>query len=135
MRGTMENYFGLAEQYTTQSEPEYCGPASLTMILNALNIDPNRQWKGYGSSLCFNLCLYSIWRWFTEEILHCTTSEAMKRGMTLEQITQLARCNGLHTMTFRPNYSFSYLKGDELTHSHDIHTHDSESCCNLSHHQ
>jgi len=41
MAGTMENYFGLAEQYTTQSEPEYCGPASLTMVLNALNIDPN----------------------------------------------------------------------------------------------
>lgn len=46
MQGSMENYFGLAEQYTTQSEPEYCGPASLTMVLNALNIDPNRQWKG-----------------------------------------------------------------------------------------
>ncbi len=45
-QGTMENYFGLAEQYTTQSEPEYCGPASLTMVLNALNIDPNRPWKG-----------------------------------------------------------------------------------------
>ena len=41
----MENYFGLAEQYTTQSEPEYCGPASLTMVLNALNIDPKRSIK------------------------------------------------------------------------------------------
>ena len=39
-------YDFMAEQYTTQSEPEYCGPASLTMVLNALNIDPNRQWKG-----------------------------------------------------------------------------------------
>jgi glutathione gamma-glutamylcysteinyltransferase len=91
--GTMENYFSLAEQYTTQSEPEYCGPASLIMVLNALNIDPNKPWKG-------------IWRWFSEEILHCTTSEVMKQGMTLEQITQLARCNGLHTMTFRPGGDF-----------------------------
>jgi glutathione gamma-glutamylcysteinyltransferase len=44
------------------------------MVLNALDIDPNKPWKG-------------IWRWFSEEILHCTTSEVMKRGMTLEQIT------------------------------------------------
>lgn len=57
--------------------------------------------------------------------------------MTLEQITQLARCNGLHTMTFRPNLSqentpkFTYLSDNELTHSHDIHTHDSDSCCNI----
>lgn len=97
----MENYFSLAEQYTTQSEPEYCGPASLTMVLNALNIDPNRPWKGYVNKVLIQY--YSIWRWFSEEILHCTTSEVMKQGMNLEQITQLARCNGLHTMTFRPH--------------------------------
>ena len=32
--GTMENYFKLAEQFTTQQDPAYCGPASLTMVLN-----------------------------------------------------------------------------------------------------
>jgi hypothetical protein len=65
--------------------------------------------------------------------LHCTTSETMKRGMNLEQITQLARCNGLHTMTFRPSImhleglpepKFRYLEDDLLNHQHDIHTHD-----------
>jgi len=75
--GTMEDYFDLAEQFTTQSEPEYCGPASLIMVLNALNIDPSKPWKG-------------IWRWYTEEVLHCSTSELMKRGLSLEQITLLA---------------------------------------------
>ena len=41
-------------------------------------------------------------------------------------------------MTFRPNLSegntqkFTYLNDNELTHSHDIHTHDSDSCCNIS---
>ena len=34
--GFMHNYFALAEQFTTQSEPAYCGPASLIMVLNAL---------------------------------------------------------------------------------------------------
>lgn len=44
--GYMHNYFSLAEQFTTQSEPSFCGPASLTMVLNALNVDPQRPWKG-----------------------------------------------------------------------------------------
>ena len=60
MQGTMENYFKLAEQFTTQMDPAYCGPASLTMVLNSLQVDPNITWKG-------------VWRWYSEEILHCTT--------------------------------------------------------------
>ena len=36
MAGTMENYFKLAEQFTTQADPAYCGPASLIMVLNSL---------------------------------------------------------------------------------------------------
>ena len=36
----MENYFILAEQFTTQAEPAYCGPASLIMVLNSLNEVP-----------------------------------------------------------------------------------------------
>lgn len=56
----MENYFPLSEQFVTQSEPAYCGPASLTMVLNALKVDPQKTWKG-------------IWRWFNEEVLHCSS--------------------------------------------------------------
>lgn len=47
------------------------------MVLNALNIDPNKPWKG-------------IWRWFTEEVLHCTTGEALKKGMSLEELSLLS---------------------------------------------
>jgi glutathione gamma-glutamylcysteinyltransferase len=32
----MDCYFKLGEQFTTQTEPAYCGPASLIMVLNAL---------------------------------------------------------------------------------------------------
>ena len=38
--GNLENYFLLAEQFTTQQHPAYCGPASLIMCLNALQVDP-----------------------------------------------------------------------------------------------
>ena len=80
----MENFFPLSEQFVTQSEPAYCGPASLTMVLNALKVDPQKTWKG-------------IWRWFNEEVLHCSSSDKMKEGMNLEEMSLLARCNGLHT--------------------------------------
>ena len=60
----MENYFKLAEQFTTQQEPAYCGPASLIMVLNSLKVDPNKTWKG-------------IWRWYSEEVLHCSNEEVM----------------------------------------------------------
>ncbi len=44
--GNMDAYFALAEQFATQSEPEYCGPGTLVVILNTLQVDPQRTWKG-----------------------------------------------------------------------------------------
>ena len=55
---TMESYFPLSEQFITQSEPSYCSLSSLAMVLNALNHDPKRTWKG-------------VWRWVTEDTLQC----------------------------------------------------------------
>ena len=49
--GTMECYFPLAAQFTTQADPAFCGLGTLAMVLNALNIDPGRVWKG-------------PWRWY-----------------------------------------------------------------------
>ena len=43
---TANVYFPLAQQYLTQSDPAYCGIATLCMILNACTIDPYRTWKG-----------------------------------------------------------------------------------------
>ena len=54
--GTAECYFRLANQFLTQSSPPSCGVTSLAMILNAMNVDPNRRWKGG-------------WRWFDEEVV------------------------------------------------------------------
>ena len=59
------------------------------MCLNALGIDPQKTWKG-------------IWRWYTEDILKCASPETLKQGLNLEQFTLLAKCNGVHTTTFRP---------------------------------
>ena len=48
--GSLEVYFRLAEQFRTQDEPAFCGLSTLTMVLNALAVDPKRVWKG-------------VWRW------------------------------------------------------------------------
>ncbi|KAL6075966.1 glutathione gamma-glutamylcysteinyltransferase [Balamuthia mandrillaris] len=88
-RGHMENYFSLAAQFHTQSEPAYCGLGTLAMVLNALAIDPKRVWKG-------------PWRWFSEELLECCKPlEVVKQqGTTVNEFACLARCNGADCSVF-----------------------------------
>eukprot|EP00026_Physarum_polycephalum_P003427 Phypoly_transcript_03438.p1 GENE.Phypoly_transcript_03438~~Phypoly_transcript_03438.p1 ORF type:complete len:567 (+),score=91.55 Phypoly_transcript_03438:620-2320(+) len=89
-QGYMEGYFALAEQFVSQSDPAYCGPATLSMCLNALNIDPNRLWKG-------------PWRWFAEDMLDCCTplDVVKKRGITFTEFACLAKCNGASVRAVR----------------------------------
>lgn len=46
IEGNMESYFRLAEQFRTQDDLAFCGLSTLTMVLNALAVDPGRVWKG-----------------------------------------------------------------------------------------
>ncbi|KAK9712218.1 hypothetical protein K7432_007285 [Basidiobolus ranarum] len=78
-QGYAETYFSLANNFTTQSEPAYCGPSSLAMALNALEIDPSRRRKGKS-------------RWYSDELLEgCAPKEEVKRkGITFNQFYCLA---------------------------------------------
>jgi hypothetical protein len=82
--GFASNYFYLADQHLTQSEPAYCGLATLCLILNAAAVDPQRNWKG-------------IWRWFDQEMLDCCRPLASVKevGITMDEFACLARCNTL----------------------------------------
>jgi glutathione gamma-glutamylcysteinyltransferase len=92
--GGLDGYFRLAEQFHTQAEPEFCGLGSLVVALNALGIDPGRLWKG-------------PWRWFSEELLDCCVSldQVRRRGLDLDEVACLARCNGAVVDLFRPETS------------------------------
>lgn len=81
--GGLEGYFALAEQFHTQADPAFCGLGTLVVALNALGIDPGRMWKG-------------PWRWYTEELLDCCVplDVVRARGLTLDEVACLARCNG-----------------------------------------
>ncbi|KAF9171585.1 hypothetical protein BGX20_007311 [Mortierella sp. AD010] len=82
LAGTSECFFSLFTSFNTQSDPAFCGVSSLSMVLNALEIDPRRQWRG-------------VWRWYSEEHLDCCASvEVMKqKGITFNQFRCLAKCH------------------------------------------
>ena len=88
--GSMRCFFRLVEQFRTQDEPAYCGLSTLTMVLNALDVDPLRTWKG-------------PWRWFHESMLDCCEPlETVKaQGITFSKLACLARCNGAHVEAHR----------------------------------
>jgi hypothetical protein len=46
-QGTSISFFHLVDQYQTQGDPTYCGPITMAVLLNSLQIDPKKQWKGY----------------------------------------------------------------------------------------
>ncbi|KAI8322509.1 Phytochelatin-domain-containing protein, partial [Martensiomyces pterosporus] len=89
--GYAEGYFNLAGNFTVQSEPAYCGPSSLAMVLNALEVDPGRTWKG-------------VWRWYSDELLEsCRTETELKAsGITFDQFICLASSHA-HVVAKRGN--------------------------------
>uniref|UniRef100_A0A2P2IV60 glutathione gamma-glutamylcysteinyltransferase n=1 Tax=Rhizophora mucronata TaxID=61149 RepID=A0A2P2IV60_RHIMU len=92
--GTMGCFFKLMSYYQTQSDPAYCGLASLSMVLNALAIDPGRTWKG-------------PWRWFDDSMLDCCESldNIKQKGITFGKVACLAHCNGAKADSFRTSES------------------------------
>ncbi|PKA60595.1 Glutathione gamma-glutamylcysteinyltransferase 1 [Apostasia shenzhenica] len=111
--GTMEGFFKLIAYFQTQSEPAYCGLASLSMVLNALSIDPGRKWKG-------------PWRWFDESMLDCCQplDKVKEEGITFGKVACLAYCSGAKVTAFHANQSSLNDFRDHLircTSSEDCH--------------
>ena len=81
--GTAQSFFALVAHLHTQSEPAWCGFGTLVTVLNALEIDPGRTWKGQ-------------WRFFGEELLVCCKSLELAAvdGLSLGEVGCLAACNG-----------------------------------------
>jgi len=94
--GYMESFFALSEQFVTQSEPSFCALSSLAMVLNALNFDPKKVWKG-------------SWRWVSEETLQCESKQmcghslekVRSDGMDFNEFESLAVCHGVKIKSCR----------------------------------
>jgi glutathione gamma-glutamylcysteinyltransferase len=93
----LKSFFVLMEQFTTQSEPAFCGMTSLTIALNALAVDPRRTWKG-------------PWRWYEESMLNCCLDleQVKQTGITMNDFRCLAVCQGLQVTT-------AYADADDST--------------------
>ncbi|ESO10000.1 hypothetical protein HELRODRAFT_167837 [Helobdella robusta] len=92
LSGHMDCYFPLAAQFRTQEEPAFCGLSTLVMVLNTLEVDPKRVWKG-------------PWRWYHENMLDCCIplKTIEKNGITMDQFACLAACNMLQVEMVRMN--------------------------------
>lgn len=77
-----------------EKEPAYCALTTLTVVLNALSIDPGRGWKG-------------PWRWYHEGMLDtCTPLAVVKQsGITLDRFVCLAEANGAASTLTRADAS------------------------------
>lgn len=61
------------------------------MVLNALEIDPKKNWKG-------------VWRWYSDNTLECAGSNISRikeKGVTFKEFSCLAKCNGLDVIAKR----------------------------------
>ncbi len=104
LNGGMESFFPLSEQFITQSEPSFCSLSSLAMVLNALNFDPKKIWKG-------------AWRWVSEETLQCESQaicgHSLERikldGMNFNEFESLAGCHGVNIQSYRVSSNHAQL--------------------------
>ncbi|XP_057433896.1 glutathione gamma-glutamylcysteinyltransferase 1-like [Lotus japonicus] len=94
LNGNMEGFPRLVSCFQTQSELAFCGLASLSMVLNALGIDPGRKWKG-------------PWRWFDGYMLdYCGPLDKIKTGgISFENLVSLAHCTGAKVEAFHASHS------------------------------
>lgn len=87
-----------AGQFLTQDEPAFCALGTLCMVLNALEIDPQRKWREAAP-----------WRWWDQTFLSCCRplDDVAKVGLTLNEFACLARCNGLSATVTSPSLDSS----------------------------
>mmetsp|Transcript_35202 Transcript_35202/g.55009 ORF Transcript_35202/g.55009 Transcript_35202/m.55009 type:complete len:447 (+) Transcript_35202:100-1440(+) len=79
VEGTAENYFSLAEQAVTETDPAHNAASTMSVVFNALGHDPLKVWKG-------------PWRWNTPDLVQAHSSS----GRSAASIRQ----DGLSTCEF-----------------------------------
>jgi glutathione gamma-glutamylcysteinyltransferase len=120
--GDMECFFPLSEQFLTQSEPAFCALSSLAMVLNALNHDPGKVWKG-------------VWRWTSEDTLRCESESVCGHafenfkveGVNFSEFESLAACHGVEMLSYRVGENTRLHDGtageghDRMCGKHELH--------------
>ena len=85
------------QQFMTQSAPHTCGTTTMAMVLNALKIDPDTNWKG-------------IWRWYDDwNIKNFDYQSFNDKGMDMLEFHRTMNDNCADSMIFSPSEKFSDL--------------------------
>ncbi|EDO43790.1 predicted protein, partial [Nematostella vectensis] len=91
--GTAVPFLSISSCFNTQTDPAFCGLATLAIVLNAMQIDPQRLWK-------------TPWRWYTEDTLGVESMDSVREvGITVEEFQRLALRNGVACELVRPEDS------------------------------
>ena len=91
LQNNMANpFFELSDQFTTQTYGSYCGPTNISIILNAMGIDPNS-------------ILFRHWRWYNEKNIHaCSLESVHDHGMPITDMKFIFEKNNVRTILYRP---------------------------------
>ena len=108
LQNNMANpFFELSDQFTTQTYGSYCGPTNISIILNAMGIDPNS-------------ILFRHWRWYNEKNIHaCCLESVHDHGMPITDMKFIFEKNNVRTILYRPRcqtnsnlFSMKYINID-----------------------
>ena len=108
LQNNMANpFFELSDQFTTQTYGSYCGPTNISIILNAMGIDPNS-------------ILFRHWRWYNEKNIHaCSLESVHDHGMPITDMKFIFEKNNVRTILYRPRcqtnsnlFSMKYINID-----------------------
>eukprot|EP01059_Diplonema_ambulator_P005882 TRINITY_DN15660_c1_g1_i2.p1 TRINITY_DN15660_c1_g1~~TRINITY_DN15660_c1_g1_i2.p1 ORF type:complete len:355 (+),score=84.53 TRINITY_DN15660_c1_g1_i2:338-1402(+) len=89
--GYHESYFKLSEQYQTKGSTDSSGAGCLSMVLNALNVDPLQ------SSVVSSPVWKGVWRWFSPDML-VANNKCLREGKnTFSEFSCLSRRALSHT--------------------------------------
>ena len=94
---TANPFFELSDQFTTQTYGSYCGPTNISIILNSMNIDPNK-------------ILFRNWRYYNEKNIHaCDIESVHEHGMPITDLKYILEKNGVIARLYRPICDGNYF--------------------------
>ena len=82
-------FFEIQDNFITQTFIAYCGPATISVILNAIGVDPKAVF-------------FRNWRWYSESNVRSLDIEGVRNhGMVLPDLAFLVQDNGVNVKLYR----------------------------------
>ncbi|KAF7728071.1 hypothetical protein EC973_006708 [Apophysomyces ossiformis] len=115
--GHTEGFFPLTGNFTTQSEPAYCGPSSCMFVPVVQKLTPKDDGKeiGAGIQVTYDSLIKTPYNAMDkDELLECCSSkeDMKKNGITFDKFACLAKCHCDVTVKRSTDFTFEEFKKD-----------------------